>query len=79
MYSSLEPLLFLIYIFIYNTFIYIILPRCVQSSTPLSRSQVQEKEEGWRQEGHPAVTEVAPKPLCLKKHGMNVFGKSLLD
>ena len=29
------------------------LPRCVQSSTPLSRFQAREKEEGWRQEIRP--------------------------
>ena len=33
----------------------------ILSSTPLSRSQAREKEEGWRQEGHPAI-KVVPKP-----------------
>ena len=32
----------------------------------MSRSQAQEKEEGWRQEGHPAIKEVAPKPSGMK-------------
>ena len=33
----------------------------------MSRSQAREKEEGWRQEGHPAI-KVAPKPPCMMKH-----------
>ena len=37
------------------------LPRCVQSSTPVSRSQAGEKEEGWHQEGHSVIKEVAQK------------------
>ena len=54
------------------------LPRCVQSSTPLNRSQAREKEEGWRQDRHPAVKEISSKtPMHEEsKHGMNVSGKT---
>ena len=37
----------------------------VQSSTPLSQLPGK-KEEDWRQEGHRAIKEVAPKPPCMK-------------
>ena len=46
----------------------------VQSSTPLSQSQAR-KEEGWRQEGHPAVKEVLQNPQ-ESSHVMNVSGKT---
>ena len=45
---------------------YSTLPWGVQSSTPLSWSKAWGKEEGWRQEGHSAIKEVAPKPPCMK-------------
>ena len=47
----------------------------VQSSTSLSRSQAREREEGWRQEGYPAVKEVLQNPQ-ESSHGMNVSGKT---
>ena len=55
------------------------LPVCVQSSTQLSRSQAWEKEEGWRQEGHPDLKEVAPKLPCMKNLAREGIGEDELE
>ena len=43
-----------------NEIVLRILPGGGQSSPFNSRSQARIKEEGWRQEGHPAITKFAP-------------------